>query len=204
MRWLAAFAVFAGAGMPGGGQADAMRTLVSVSSPDGRTTIALVRRGDKGPVFYRVTRDRGVILDDSPLGLKRADQPFDPGAMTFAGAAPERAVDERYTMPHGKAHAHHAVARERVATFRNEHNARLEIILRAQNDGVAFRYRFPEHISSDKTVTEELTGFHVPDGSTAGWMRQQEVHKYAPAYEDFYMEVKSGTASERADGWAFP
>src|SRR3954465_9934665 len=81
---------------------------------------------------------------------------------------------------------HRVAAQERTVSFKNASGGRLEIFLHAQNDGVAFRYRFPEHLSNDKFVSEEITGFHVPQGSTGWLMPQQEVHKYGPAYEDFY------------------
>src|SRR5262249_8387998 len=71
--------------------------------------------------------------------------------------------------------------------------------------GVAFRYRFPETSgASVKTVVSESTGFHPPATSTAWMLPQQEVGKYAPAYEDLFREVPSGTSSEKPDGWDFP
>jgi hypothetical protein len=79
--------------------------------------------------------------------------------------------------------------------------------LRAHNDGVAFRYRFPDFGGSGGetiTVAEELSAFRVPDGST-GWLQpQQQVSRYGPAYEEFYEQVKAGTPAPRADGWAYP
>src|SRR3954447_151064 len=177
--------------------------LAKATSPDARTTIELGGR-DGESIAYRVTRDGEVILDSSPLGIRRQDQAFTDATLTFTGATDARTIDERYTTPHGKRHEHRVAAQERTVSFKNASGGRLEIFLHAQNDGVAFRYRFPEHLSNDKFVSEEMTGFHVPRGSTAWLMPQQEVHKYGPAYEDFYEKVPAGTASSRADGWAFP
>src|SRR3954462_2583699 len=177
--------------------------LAKATSPDGRTTIELGGR-DGESIAYRVTRDGEVILDSSPLGIRRQDQAFTDATLTFTGATDARTIDERYTTPHGKRREHRVAAQERTVSFKNASGGRLEIFLHAQNDGVAFRYRFPEHLSNDKFVSEEMTGFHVPQGSTAWLMPQQEVHKYGPAYEDFYEKVSAGTASSRADGWAFP
>jgi len=148
-------------------------------------------------------RDQSQVLTNSPLGLRRADQEFTTG-LRFVEISPLRHVDERYTTPAGKRRDHHVVGNERTLTFANAANAKLQIVLRAHDDGVAFRYRFPETDAGTRTVVEERTGFHVPDGSTAWIMPQQEVHKYGPAYEDFYTEVKAGTSSARPDGWAFP
>jgi len=200
MRWIVvATAVLAGSGSAAGQRASQPWSVVS---PDGHTVLAVSRHAD-GALRYRVTRDGQTVLDDSPLGIRRADQAFDTG-LTLLTASPVREVADRYTTPYGKKKDHNVMARERSLTFANAAGAKIEIVLRAQNDGVAFRYRFPESGAGMKTVTEELTGFAVPQGSTAWVMPQQEVHKYGPAYEDFYMEVPSGTASERPDGWAFP
>ena len=174
----------------------------SVASPDGRTTIAL-SRGAGGTLSYRVTRNGQPVLADSPLGIRRADQTFESG-LSFTGATNVTPIDERYTMPFGKRRDHHVIARERTVTFTTASGAKLDVVLRAHDDGVAFRYRFPDSSQDKKTVVGEKTGFHAPRGSTAWVMPQQEGHKYGPAYEDFYVEVPAGTNSERPDGWAFP
>jgi alpha-glucosidase len=178
------------------------QTSWNVSSPDGHNTIAVARQAD-GALVWRVTRDGQPILADSPLGIRRADQEFTTG-LTFVSAAAPRTIDERYTLPAGKRHDHVVSGREQTLTFANAAGARVEVVLRAHDDGVAFRYRFPESAPGTKTVVEERTGFHVPQGSTAWMLPQQEVHKYGPAYEDFYVEVPSGTAAPRSDGWSFP
>jgi len=176
--------------------------LWSVTSPDGRTIIAVSRQADGG-LRYRVTRDNQAILGDSRLGIRRPDQTFDSG-LTFVGASAPRDIDERYAMPSGKRKDHHVTGRERTLTFSNASGARLDVVLRADNDGVAFRYRFPETSGRTTSVLDEATGFTVPAGSTAWMLPRQEVGKYAPAYEDLYRQVASGTASERRDGWDFP
>jgi alpha-glucosidase len=176
--------------------------LWAVNSPDGHNTIGLARLGD-GKLVWRVLRDQFQLLADSPLGIRRADQDFTTG-LRFVEISPLRTIDERYTTPAGKRRDHHVLGRERTVTFANAAGAKLQVVLRAHDDGVAFRYRFPDSGTGPKTVVEERTGFHVPDRSTAWVMPQQEVHKYGPAYEDFYMEVAAGTPSARPDGWAFP
>ena len=174
----------------------------NMPSPDGRTELFIDRQED-GRLTWRLTRDRQVVVADSPLGIRRADQTFDAG-LSLAGYTAGRTLDERYSMPYGKRKDHHVVAREWSLTFANPAGAKLDLIVRMQNDGAAFRYRFPGTGDGPMTVVEERTGFHVPQGSTAWMMPQQAVDKYGPAYEDLYREVPSGTASERPDGWAFP
>ena len=199
MRWILAVAlVLSSSGLPAQGRSGPW----VLTSPDGRTAIAVTRAAG-GTLTYRVTRNGRAALDESPLGIKRADAVFDANLTLISAGAP-REINERYTTPHGKKKDHIVSAREMSLTFANPADGRVEIVLRAQNDGVAFRYRFPETAAGAKTVVEELTGFHVPEGSTAWMLPQQAVSKYGPAYEDFYRQVPSGTASERPDGWSFP
>ena len=173
----------------------------SVASPDGRTTIALTRSKD-GRLSWHAARSGVEILGDSPLGIRRSDQAFVDGLkLVTAGAI--RPIAERYTMPHGKRHLHQVAGRERTVTVANASGARLQIVLRAHNDGVAFRYRFPEQDATPKTVVEELTGFRVP--KSKAWIQAQvKAERYTPAYEDYYNEMASGTAAPLKEGWLFP
>ena len=173
----------------------------TVTSPDGRLAITVSRRAD-GALQYRVTRDGHPVLGDAPLGLRRADASF-AARLTYRSASAVRNVDESYTTPHGKSRDHKVSARERVLTFANAAGP-IEIVLRAQNDGVAFRYRFPDSGSGTKSVVEELTGFNVPQGSRAWMLPRQPVGQYAPAYEDLFEEVSSGTPAKLPAGWDFP
>ena len=172
----------------------------TLTSPDGRTAIEIRR----DPLRYRVTRDGQEVLADSPLGIRRADQNFDSAGLTLTAADAVRSLDERYTMLHGKARQHHVVARELTVHFKNAAGARLDVTLRAQNDGIAFRYAFPDRDAAVKTVLDESTGFHVPSGSSAWMLPRQPVGTYAPAYEDLFRQVTAASASALPDGWDLP
>jgi alpha-glucosidase len=172
----------------------------TVESPDRRNAVALERHPD-GHLTWSVNRGGVPILEASPLGIRRDDTAFVDGLTVVDTRT--RIIDERYTTPHGKRRDHRVRARERTVTFANAAGARLDVIVRAHDDGAAVRYRFPSK-GARHTVMAELTGFKVPGGSTAWLMPQQEVHQYGPAYEELFEEVASGTAAPRADGWAFP
>ena len=199
MRWVVLTAALAAAGALGGQTPSQPWT---VTSPDGRTSIAVTRSGD-GALQYHVTRDGRIVIADSPLGIRRSDAAF-VNRLTYQSASEPHAVDERYSLPHGKRKQHHVTARERTLTFTNSGGARLDIVLRAQNDGVAFRYRFPDSAAGPKTIVEELTGFTLRPGATAWMLPRQPVGKYAPAYEDLFQQVAAGTASALPDGWDLP
>ena len=69
--------------------------------------------------------------------------------------------------------------KSRRFVFQNPAIAKVELIVRAYNDGVAFRYRFPESSNEKHVVTSEATGFRLPEGGKI-WAhpydRAQQVH----------------------------
>ncbi len=183
-------------------QPDSPATEWSLTSPDGHLAISVTRHPE-GRLTWHVTRDGSEILGASPLGVRRSDQTF-VDTLTLVAAREPKNVDERYEIRYGKRWLHTVEGRERILTFANAANATIEVVLRAHNDGVAFRYRFPETDSTPKRVAEELTGFQVPAGSTGWIMPYQEPGKYGPAYEKFFEQVAAGKASPTPVGWAFP
>ncbi len=174
----------------------------AVVSPDGRTS-ATVTLGATGALSWQVQHAGAIALEDSPLGVRRHDQTFVEGLRLLDARDPVT-IEDRYQTPAGKRRDHVVRGRERVLAFANARGARLDVIVRAHDDGVAIRYRFPEIDAVPKRVFEELTGFHVPAGSTGWMLPHQRVHRYGPAYEDFFREVAAGTAAPLPVGWSFP
>ena len=174
----------------------------SLASPDGRNQIVLARQAD-GRLTWRALRDKTVVLADAGLGIRRADQSFT-DALALVRATPSAPLEERYETRHGKRRLHHVRANERTVTLRNTAGARLDVVLRAHDDGVAFRYRFPETDAAPRTVVEERTSFHPPSGTTAWLLPHHLPSTYKPAYEDLFRQVGAGTASPEPAGWSFP
>ena len=129
----------------------------TLDAPDGRTRITVARQSD-GRLVWRVARDKAPILEDASLGLRRADHAFIDG-LTLRTAGEPRTIDERYQTPHGKRKDHHVRGRERTLTFANRAGALVDVIMRAHDDGVAVRYRFPETDAVVKRVFDEHTAF---------------------------------------------
>jgi alpha-glucosidase len=144
------------------------------------------------------------VLEASPLGIARTDQSFVDG-LVLAQAGPGTRIDETYAMLTGKRLRPHNFANQRVLTFSNAEGARLELELRAYDTGFAFRYRFPELDEAPRTVSDELSGFHVPAGSRAWLLPYDPPGTFTPAYESFWRhDVAAGTAAPTAEGWCMP
>ncbi|MEO8183195.1 MAG: glycoside hydrolase family 97 catalytic domain-containing protein [Deltaproteobacteria bacterium] len=145
-----------------------------------------------------------TVLETSPLGIARGDQSFiDSLALAEAGRATR--VDETYTMITGKRLQPRNFANQRVLGFVNSGGARVELELRAYDTGFAFRYRFPEVDPTLRTISQEITGFHVPTGSRAWLLPYDLPGLYTPAYESYWLhDVVAGTASPTTAGWCMP
>lgn len=154
----------------------------SLSSPNSAINVALFQTAPSfnapTQLFYQVQL-RGVsVINPSPLGvhLFGAENDF-VGNLTLRDVR-DVVIDETYTMPSGKRAIHRNYANEKTLTFANSAGQMVDIIFRAYDDGIAYRYHF--HGAGLRDLMDEVTGFSVPSGATA-WMQS-----YMPFYENFY------------------
>jgi alpha-glucosidase len=177
-----------------------------IASPDEQAVVKLrlVPAGSGPALSYEVAYAGRRVLGDSPLGISRSDQTF-VGGLELLETGPAKTIDETYTMVTGKRRLCRNHAREQILVFQNSASAKLELILRVYDDGVAFRYRFPEQDDGRYVVTGESTGFRLPADGKMWAHPYDRPSKYTPAYETYYVNgVAVGTASSSASGWAFP
>lgn len=144
-------------------------------------------------VIYSGTDTRYSVIPKIDIGLVRNDQRFSEN-LKFLRAAKPRFINEQYTAIHGKHSQRSNVANEVVVSFENPGKAKMNLIIRAYNDGVAFRYEFPEK-SGTYTITDELTSYFVPD-STDRWLQKFDL-------SNEWLYNKTNDASEKAD-WGYP
>jgi hypothetical protein len=181
---------------------------VTVASPDGRlvATVAPATSAARAPWRYRLDRVSGAtrigLLGWSPLGVVRADTAL--VDLALVSTTPAVAVRERYGLPHGKRRVREHAANERRLTLAASGGARLELTVRVADDGLAFRYAFPETAAVTRRVVEERTGFAVPAGSR-GWLLPFDAPgRWTPAYEALFAEVVAGAAAPSPQGWGYP
>ncbi|HAQ17651.1 MAG TPA: alpha-glucosidase [Prolixibacteraceae bacterium] len=181
-----------------------------LNSPENnlRITVAETENPEYSGLIYKVDRMKDgqaiAVIENSPLGIDRKDQQFSSG-LKFVSKGEVKTIDETYNMLIGRQTECRNHARELELTFKNQQGSLIQLVMRAYNDGVAFRYVFPEKSDSTFTIVRELTGFKVPETGKA-WIQRYDVpSKWTPAYEKFYEDGMSiGTASPNAEGWAFP
>ena len=112
------------------------------------------------------------------LGLSRSDQDFSK-ELKFLKAGKPLLINEQYTALHGKKSVCKNSANEVVVSFENPSKAKLNIIIRAYNDGIAFRYEFPEKAGTF-VMKDELTSYAIAK-ETSRWME-----RWNPANEGLY------------------
>ncbi|HNS19029.1 MAG TPA: glycoside hydrolase family 97 catalytic domain-containing protein [Sedimentisphaerales bacterium] len=186
---------------------------IEVKSPDGRVAV-VVRLIDPGQtadypagkirLYYEVKYDGAVVLPLSPLGIRRQDEDF-VDAVGFIANGGLVSSYQMFQAPHGKRRTCSYGAMEHTLVFGSPRGGNVELIVRAQNDGVAFRYRFPENSNEKRVVVSETTGFRLPEGGKVWAHPYDKPSKYTPAYETYYVNgAPVGTPSSSEAGWAFP
>lgn len=176
-----------------------------VSSPNGKIRATIQQLGGDGSLRYYVdyieNNQPQTVIEASKLGLTRIDQSFSQN-LTYE-TSNTTTIDENYSMLIGKKLQLRNNANELTLTFHNPNNAKLQIILRAYNDGVAFRYRFPETANSIHYVTEDKTTFQLPTTSGKAWV--QGYDNFRPVYEKLFQNgVAMNQGLTQFNGLAFP
>ncbi|WP_010663038.1 glycoside hydrolase family 97 protein [Marinilabilia salmonicolor] len=170
-----------------------------VTSPNSKIRIVPDSRDDKNfdewhlKVYYTINNTPTLIIPKIKLGITRNDQTFDKNLKLLKFSKPNR-ISEEYTALHGKRSLRKNSANEVVASFETPEKDRLNIIIRAYNDGITFRYEFPEG-KGNFTVTDELTSYVVPD-SAVRWLQ-----KFDLSNENIYNKMN---ADEEQRNWSYP
>ncbi|RLB12243.1 MAG: hypothetical protein DRG82_17280 [Deltaproteobacteria bacterium] len=180
---------------------------ITVKSPDGRIELSFEIKELPAPylpgknMYYTVSWDGKQLLRDSPLGLSFGDQGVVLGDLVITTVQENSGVD-RFSTPFSKQAEVRADYNEVVVSLREKTipAKTFNLIFRAYNDGVAFRYHFPEQVPKIKfpSTTHEgfLEEFVLVDEYT-GYYFSGDVDAYAmfvPSlphnYEGRYFKVK--------------
>jgi len=136
------------------------QTASSATSPDHRTRLEVTTTDG---LHYTVTRDGRPILAESPMGLFTSQGPFGGGAVTVA-SSDVTAADNVYVPVAGK--ASRVADRYNQLTLhlvRAKDGVQFDLVARAYDDGVAFRFVVPSQPKFQTLdVYWETTGFYFP------------------------------------------
>ncbi|WP_199442075.1 glycoside hydrolase family 97 catalytic domain-containing protein [Umezawaea beigongshangensis] len=169
------------------------RASWTVTAPS-TTGIAAVVELDQstGVPALSVQRRGRVLLSPAPVGLRTAEADLTAG-LRLVGQS-RRTISERYTMTTGKQRERTVLAAEARFSFATAAGARLDLLVRAAEDGVAYRYALP----AAATVLEETSAFTLPADSTA-WLLPYNVN-----YENRRIRTTAAAADTATDDFAYP
>jgi len=179
----------------------------TLKSPNDKISVNFWLTTD-GAAVYSVAYSDATVLKQSKLGIVRSDEDFSTN-LTLDSISNISAVSENYTLLHGKRLNCNYSGNKQVFYLKNTNSKIMEIIFQVSNDGVAFRYYFPEKTDTTLVIYKELTSYHFdlstkaflqpcPDART-GWSFSQ------PSYEEYYkMDIPVGTVSPYQAGWVMP
>ena len=178
---------------------------VKISSPDG-SIIASFFLSEHGEALYSVQLNGKTIIEPSLLGVQADKFSFD-HQLELVSIAPLEKKVENYRMHQGKRLDIVYDYQEQAVVVSNSKNQELTIIFRVSNDGVAFRYKFPQ--DKGTIINKELTEFQFALSSKM-YAQPMSVAKTGwehtnPSYEEPYQRgIPVGSVSPLGAGWVFP
>lgn len=179
----------------------------AISSPDGKVQV-LIFLTKENSLEYSVSYNGLTVLQGSKLGVVMEDEDYTTG-IRWKKAGEQELVQDEYKMLTAKKSLIKYSAVKRTIHLQNKRKKKFNLIFQVSDDGVAFRYEFPQQSDDVKKIKEEKTTFRF-NGGTRAWLQpkteaQSGWEHSNPSYEAHYMmDIKAGTPSPGKNGWVFP
>jgi alpha-glucosidase len=160
----------------GAGSAWAQTVIASAASPDKSLSVDVQLDGF-GKLGYEIKRQGKPVIGLSRLGFNLANAPKLDGGFSMK-AARTSDHDDTWEQPWGERRYVRNHYRElRIDVEQKSKAGRaLAIVFRIYDDGVGFRYEFPDQPQlRDVAITDELTEFNVVQPATAWWIPAGEL-----------------------------
>ncbi|TFI58486.1 glycoside hydrolase family 97 protein [Sphingomonas parva] len=171
--------------------APAVAEPVRVSSPEGVLTVSVDVAPDGRPE-YSVSRLGRAVIAPSRLGFLFTNAPQFLRNVKVADAG-RRSEDGRWEQPWGErrfVRNRYNEVRVTMTEVAPAPGRRIDVVFRVYDDGVGFRYEFPDQAGLKQVeIAEELTEFAVADPATAWWIpafqwtREEYLYQKTPITE---------------------
>ena len=162
---------------------------ISVSSPDGKLKFLLKITPET--VSYEVNYKKQLLVENSLLGFSFDNGEF--GSNLKTGKVRRKSIDETYELVVGKVSSARNHCNEMIVPLQEKEapGRLINLVVRAFNDGVAFRYEFPEQEGWNSYVMyDEKTQFRLNGNPMALLM-------YLPGYINTHEEVYTHTEYDK-------
>jgi alpha-glucosidase len=156
-----------------------------LSSPNGKVKISFNLKD--GKAYYAVTKDGETILNPSQLGFTLNEKPALEGPFEIKNVTGS-SLDETWQQPWGEEIAVRNHYNELKIELQEKEGEKrlLNIVFRAFDDGIGFRYEFPEQPNLKQfEIADELTEFSLT-GDPEAWSQ----HFFDRDYEQLYHKRK--------------
>ena len=162
-------------------------TTATITSPNGKIGLSF-ELDEEGKPYYTVQVEGEPILNRSYLGFK-----FEKATELITGfsieAANKSQFDETWETVWGEEkyiRNHYHEYKVQLSQTKNQQKRLLNIVFRVFDDGIGFRYEFPEqeHLKN-ATITDELTEFNLTGDHTCWWTPADY-----DSYEHLYKKTK--------------
>ena len=150
------------------------RDLARIDSP-GKVLSVVLEARHEGRLAYRLERNGETVIAPSPLGMLLGDGRLERN-LELVGQS-RSSFDETWEQPWGERRLTRNHYNELRAAFAEKGvgerpGRRFEVVFRVYDDGIGFRYEFPQQPNgaSEVRIRGELTGFAVAGTATAWWL----------------------------------
>jgi len=166
-----------------------------VTSPNENIQVGF-KLDNEGRFLYSILKDNDTIINNSSLGFEFTNAPaFNKGFIAKVKAPKE--VDDIWQMPWGEQlnvlNKYNEITIELEEKY--DLKRKVNVVFRVYDDGVGFRYEFPEQENlKEVLIKEELTEFNLTEDYTTFWI---------PGDWDIYEHLYSTTKLSKIDAKSY-
>ena len=145
-------------------------TLLSVKSPSGNNEVAFYVT-DEGAIAYSMKHNGGIAIDTSFLGFEFKDQASLGAGLRIVGSE-SNTFSETWELPWGEQRTVVNNYNDMVIHLEEtqEPKRKFDVIFKVYDDGVGFRYHFPEQPAmTEVIIMEENTQFQLTGNHNVWW-----------------------------------
>lgn len=159
-------------------------TVAQASSPGKVHSVSIELSGEGRP-GYKILRNGKELIGESRIGFVLTDAPKVDRNMAFVSKTTAN-FDQTWEQPWGEWKSIRNHYNELLVTLQEKSGAKriLNVRFRLYDDGVGFRFEFPEQPNlKTANIQEELTQFNVRGDATAWWVPAMEHNREEYIYQ---------------------
>jgi alpha-glucosidase len=158
---------------------------ISLSSPDEKLYFSLDLKD--GEIAYQIVFKKNILIKESPISFEFDNGNFEKNLKLNKATFSQ--VDEKYKLIIGKTSTVHSVYKQVIIPIEEtaKPNRKINLIVRAFNDGIAFRYEFPKQENwTSYIMYNENTSFTLAENPKATTLF---LPSYTSSHEGLYSQL---------------